>query len=98
MRAVAEAFVTSTSGADLPGEYMVNWSPSLGTAVLDLEVEYSEEEGKLYYFKYNLDEAAPPPVATRGRAILARAVAPPGGRGSSTWWEGGRGSSGGRCP
>lgn len=30
---------------------MVNWSPSLQTAVSDLEVEYSEEEGKLYYFK-----------------------------------------------
>lgn len=33
------------------GDYMVNWSPSLQTAVSDLEVEYSEEEGKLYYFK-----------------------------------------------
>ncbi|KAL9184882.1 hypothetical protein ACHAXT_002659, partial [Thalassiosira profunda] len=34
------------------GTYMVNWSPGLMTAVSDLEVEYSEEEGKLYYFKY----------------------------------------------
>ena len=25
------------------GEYMVNWSPNLRTAVSDLEVEYSEE-------------------------------------------------------
>lgn len=33
------------------GDYMVNWSPSLQTAVSDLEVEYSEEDGKLYYFK-----------------------------------------------
>ena len=33
------------------GDYMVNWSPALQTAVSDLEVEYSEEEGKLYYFK-----------------------------------------------
>lgn len=33
------------------GAYMVNWSPKLGTAVSDLEVEYSEEPGYLYYFK-----------------------------------------------
>lgn len=31
---------------------MVNWSPSLQTAVSDLEVEYFEEQGSLYYFKY----------------------------------------------
>ena len=31
---------------------MVNWAPLLQTAVSDLEVEYSEEEGRLYYFKY----------------------------------------------
>jgi valyl-tRNA synthetase len=36
--------------------YMVNWSPSLQTALSDLEVEYHEEEGKLYYFKYRLSE------------------------------------------
>lgn len=34
------------------GTYMVNWAPLLQTAVSDLEVEYSEEEGRLYYFKY----------------------------------------------
>jgi valyl-tRNA synthetase len=33
------------------GEYMVNWSPRLGTAVSDLEVEYSEEPGHLFFFK-----------------------------------------------
>lgn len=33
------------------GAYMVNWSPKLGTAVSDLEVEYSEEPGFLYHFK-----------------------------------------------
>ena len=30
---------------------MVNWSPKLGTAVSDLEVEYAEEPGFLYTFK-----------------------------------------------
>lgn len=33
------------------GAYMVNWSPKLGTAVSDLEVEYSEEPGFLYHFR-----------------------------------------------
>lgn len=33
------------------GAYMVNWSPKLGTAVSDLEVEYSEEPGFLYFFR-----------------------------------------------
>eukprot|EP01018_Ginkgo_biloba_P010493 Gb_39267 [translate_table: standard] len=31
---------------------MVNWSPNLQTAVSDLEVEYSDEPGTLFYFKY----------------------------------------------
>ena len=34
---------------------MVNWAPLLKTAVSDLEVEYSEEEGKLYFFKYMVE-------------------------------------------
>ena len=36
------------------GTYLINWSPGLKTAVSDLEVEYSEEEVTLYYFKYPL--------------------------------------------
>ena len=51
--AVSEAFVRlHEKGLVYRGEYMVNWAPLLETAVSDLEVEYSEEEGKLYYFKY----------------------------------------------
>ena len=51
--AVSEAFVRlHEKGLIYRGEYMVNWAPMLKTAVSDLEVEYSEEEGKLYYFKY----------------------------------------------
>jgi len=54
--AVAEAFVRlHEKGLVYRGEYMVNWAPLLKTAVSDLEVEYSEEEGKLYYFKYMVD-------------------------------------------
>lgn len=50
--AVAEAFVRlHAKGLVYRGSYMVNWSPALRTAVSDLEVEYSEEAGHLYYFK-----------------------------------------------
>jgi len=53
--AVAEAFVRlHERGLVYRGAYMVNWSPLLGTAVSDLEVEYSEEPGSLYTFKYPL--------------------------------------------
>ena len=55
--AVSEAFVRMhDKGLIYRGEYMVNWAPLLKTAVSDLEVEYTEEEGKLYYFKYMVDE------------------------------------------
>ena len=36
------------------GDYMVNWAPGLQTAVSDLEVDYVEEKGVMYYFKYML--------------------------------------------
>lgn len=51
--AVAEAFVRlHEKGLIYRGNYMVNWSPALLTAVSDLEVEYTEEPGFLYYFKW----------------------------------------------
>ncbi|OVA06796.1 Aminoacyl-tRNA synthetase [Macleaya cordata] len=54
-RAVVEAFVRlHEKGLIYQGSYMVNWSPSLQTAVSDLEVEYSEEPGMLYYIKYRV--------------------------------------------
>ena len=54
--AVSEAFVRlHEKGLVYRGEYMVNWAPMLKTAVSDLEVEYSEEEGKMYYFKYMVE-------------------------------------------
>mmetsp|Transcript_38136 Transcript_38136/g.57061 ORF Transcript_38136/g.57061 Transcript_38136/m.57061 type:complete len:411 (+) Transcript_38136:404-1636(+) len=56
--AVSEAFVRlHDKGLVYRGEYMVNWAPRLRTAVSDLEVEYSEEEGKLYYFKYLVEDS-----------------------------------------
>jgi valyl-tRNA synthetase len=54
--AVAEAFVRlHEKGLVYRGEYMVNWAPLLQTAVSDLEVDYAEEEGRLYYFKYMVE-------------------------------------------
>jgi len=52
-RAVREAFVRLyRMGLIYRGEYLINWSPGLQTAVSDLEVEYSEEDATMYYFKY----------------------------------------------
>ena len=57
-RAVREAFVRLyEKGLIYRGMRMVNWSPLLKTAVSDLEVEYSQEPGTLYYFKYVLADA-----------------------------------------
>jgi len=54
-RAVREEFVSLyEKGLIYRGPRLINWSPGLKTAVSDLEVEYSEEPGKMYYFKYML--------------------------------------------
>ena len=53
---VLEAFVTlHEKGLIYKGTYMVNWAPKLQTAVSDLEVEYADEPGTLYYFKYPVE-------------------------------------------
>ena len=53
--AVREAFVRLyEKGLIYRGPRLINWSPGLKTAVSDLEVEYSEEPGTLYFFKYML--------------------------------------------
>lgn len=52
-KAVVEAFWRlHKKGLIYRGSYLVNWSPHLQTAVSDLEVEYSEEAGRMFYFKY----------------------------------------------
>ena len=54
-KAVREAFVRLyEAGKIYRGPRLINWSPGLKTAVSDLEVEYSEEAGTLYFFKYML--------------------------------------------
>jgi len=73
-RAVREAFVRLyEKGLIYRGPRLINWSPGLKTAVSDLEVEYFEEPGTLYYFKYMLagsDKAFIPVATTRPETIL----------------------------
>jgi valyl-tRNA synthetase len=73
-QAVREAFVRLyEKGLIYRGPRLINWSPGLKTAVSDLEVEYSEEPGKLYYFKYMLAGSRSefiPVATTRPETIL----------------------------
>ncbi|KUK93881.1 MAG: Valine--tRNA ligase, partial [Anaerolineaceae bacterium 46_22] len=72
-KAVREAFVSLyEKGWIYRGPRMINWSPGLQTAVSDLEVEYTQEPSKLYYFKYMIagsDEYIPV-ATTRPETIL----------------------------
>ena len=57
-RAVAECFVRLyEKGLIYRGEYMVNWDPGTLTAISDLEVEYEQQEGKLWYMRYPVNGA-----------------------------------------
>eukprot|EP01038_Epipyxis_sp_PR26KG_P009137 gene9137-12323_t len=72
---VIEAFIRlHEKGLIYKGDYLVNWSPNLQTAVSDLEVEYSEENGVMYHFKYVIagddDNNFIPVATTRPETIL----------------------------
>jgi valyl-tRNA synthetase len=73
-RAVREAFVRLyEKGLIYRGPRMINWSPELKTAVSDLEVDYSDEIGTLYYFKYVFSDNPEdfiPVATTRPETIL----------------------------
>lgn len=71
-RAVQKVFVDLwNQGLVYRGTRLVNWSPGLQTAVSDLEVEKNEEQGKLYFFNYPLENGGSIPVATtRPETIL----------------------------
>src|SRR5271169_1507150 len=57
--AVKEAFVRLyEQGLIYRGAYIVNWDPSIQTAVSDLEVEHEERLGKLYHIKYPLADGS----------------------------------------
>jgi valyl-tRNA synthetase len=67
--AVREAFVRLYGeGLIYRGEYMVNWSPGLDTAISDLEVEMRPVNGKLYHIAY--------PVAGEDRRIVVATTRP----------------------
>ena len=71
--AVHEAFASLyEKGLIYRGPRLINWSPGLKTAVSDLEVEYSEEQGHLYYFKYPVagSDQHLPVATTRPETIL----------------------------
>jgi valyl-tRNA synthetase len=55
--AVREVFVRLfEEGLIYRGKYIVNWCPKDHTAISDDEVNYSEQQGKLYYIKYPVDD------------------------------------------
>ena len=67
-RAVREAFVRLYEEKLIyRGEYLVNWSPVLGTAVSDLEVESRTVQGKLYHIAYPVEA----PEGTDERIVVA---------------------------
>ena len=76
-RAVREAFVRLyDKGLIYRGPRLINWSPGLKTAVSDLEVEYSEEPGSLYYFKYMLVDEDVPGASSKGEYLPVATTRP----------------------
>jgi len=64
-RAVEEVFVRyHRQGLLYRGNYLVNWCPSCGTAISDLEVEHEPEEARLYRVRYPLEGGGEVVVAT----------------------------------
>ncbi|MEG0771495.1 MAG: class I tRNA ligase family protein, partial [Clostridia bacterium] len=57
-KAVREVFVDFyEKGLIYKGNRIINWCPSCNTALSDAEVEYSEQDGKLWYIKYQLENS-----------------------------------------
>jgi valyl-tRNA synthetase len=58
--AVKEVFVRLyDEGLIYRGEYLINWSPGLQTAISDLEVEMKPVKGKLYHIAYPVKSGHP---------------------------------------
>ncbi len=70
--AVLEAFLRLyQDGLIYRGNYLVNWCPRCQSAISDLEVEHEEVEGKLYTFRYPLQDGGFLEVSTtRPETIL----------------------------
>src|SRR5215831_13179829 len=73
--AVKEVFVRLyDEGLIYRGEYMVNWSPGLQTAISDLEVEMKPVKGKLYHIAYPVGRAVTRRVEGLAEAYAAANV------------------------
>lgn len=58
-KAVREVFTSLyKEGLIYRGDYIINWCPRCHTALSDLEVEFNETEGSLWYMRYPLVEPA----------------------------------------
>jgi valyl-tRNA synthetase len=69
-RAVLEVFVRlHDEGLIYRGKRLVNWDPVLHTALSDLEVESSEERGKLWHLRY-------PVLGASGRFLIVATTRP----------------------
>jgi len=70
--AVLEAFISLyNEGLIYRGYRLVNWCPRCASAISDLEVDYEEEQGMLYTFRYPLKEGGYLEVSTtRPETIL----------------------------
>jgi valyl-tRNA synthetase len=70
--AVKEVFVRlSDEGLIYRGEYMINWSPGLQTAISDLEVEMRPVKGRLYHIAYPVGRDVTSPVEGLAEAYVA---------------------------
>ncbi len=57
-KAVREVFVTLyKDGLIYRGNYIINWCPRCRTALSDLEVNFDEKDGNLYYMRYPVVKA-----------------------------------------
>ena len=58
-KAVRNTFVNFyKKGLIYRGERIINWCPDCSTALSDLEVEYQESQGKLYYISYKTENGS----------------------------------------
>ena len=71
--AVIKVFVDLfNKGLIYRGARMINWDPAAKTALSDEEVEYREEQGKLYYVRYDVVNADGSPLPEGGIVIATQ--------------------------
>ena len=64
-KAVKKVFVSLyEKGLIYKGKYMVNWCPKCGTVLSNEEIEYEDDNGKLYHVRYPIEEGGEVVIAT----------------------------------